>query len=334
MRRELDKSWMFENDRFGQVYRDGVKNFIKYASTYGPWKTLCPCPCSRCLNGGRLDIKEVQQHLYEYGIDKSYITWVFHGEKQPVNNVMSRPVESVSNEQVREDIFPDLTPFIDAAFEVHGSNGGGVFIDDANGTQDDTEEPFEFEPDAQKRHEKYKELAEQKLYPTCEGNVSTLSAIVELQNLKKQFGISGNCVTKLLKMIKGWLPKEKTMPNRYTEMKSIMLGLGMKCKAIHACPNHCILYYKEHEDETSCLQCKEPRFKVKQGKFGPKKTKEPSLVLRHFPVGERLKRYYGTPWISEAVTWHDRAEVSSEYMRHPIDSHQWALVKKKFPEFA
>lgn len=277
----------------------------------------------------------MQQHLYRYGIDKTCITWVLHGEKQlPVNSAMSNPVESVSNEQVREDVFPDLTPFIDAAFEVHGRNGGGVFIDDANGTEDDNEEPFEFEPDAQKRYEKYKKLAEQKLYPTCEGKVSTLSAIVELQNIKKQFGISGNCVTKLLEMIKVWLPEKNTMPSRYTEMKSIMLGLGMKCKAIHACPNHCILYYKEHEDATSCPQCKEPRFKVKQGKFGPKQTKEPSMVLRHFPVGERLKRYYSTPSISEEMTWHDRAEVSSEYMCHPVDSHQCALVKKKFPEFA
>lgn len=24
---EVDKSWMFENDRFGKVYKDGVKKF-------------------------------------------------------------------------------------------------------------------------------------------------------------------------------------------------------------------------------------------------------------------------------------------------------------------
>ncbi|XP_026418262.1 uncharacterized protein LOC113313683 [Papaver somniferum] len=91
-------------------------------------------------------------------------------------------------------------------------------------------------------------------------------------------------------MIKGWILEENTLPSKYTEMKLIMIGLGMKCKAIHACPNHCILYYKEHENATSCPQCKSPRFKVKQGKFGPKQTKEPFLVLRHFRVGERLKR--------------------------------------------
>lgn len=254
--RELDKSWMFENKRFGKVYRDGMKIFIQYASTYGLWKTHCPCPCSRCLNGDRLSIKKVRHHLYLYGIDKTYVTWVLHGEKQSVNNAMSIPVEDVANDQIIEDTFPDLSPLIDAAFEVHGRNGGGVCIDDVNGIQDGDEYPFEFEPDAQKRHEKYKKLAEQKLYPTCERKVSTLSAIVELQNIKKQFGISGNCVTKLLEMIKGWILEENTLPSKYTEMKSIMIGLGMKCKAIHACPNHCILYYKEHENATSCPQCK------------------------------------------------------------------------------
>lgn len=34
------------------------------------------------------------------------------------------------------------------------------------------------------------------------------------------------------------------------------------------------------------------------------------------------------------MTWHDRAEASTEYMRHPIDSPQWQNMKKKFPEFA
>ncbi|RZC68166.1 hypothetical protein C5167_031419 [Papaver somniferum] len=230
---ECRENWIFENNRFGKVYRHGVKFFIQFAATYGIWKTVCPCPCSRCLNGDSLIIKEVQQHLYLYGIDKTYVTWVFHGEKRPGNNAMSIPVEDVANDQIIEDAFPDLSPLIDAAFEVHERNSGGVCVDDVNGTQDGDEDPFEFEPDAQKRHEKYKKLAEQKLYPTCERKVSTLSAIVELQNIKKQFGISGNCVTKLLEMVKGWIPEENTLPSKYTEMKSIMMGLGMKYKAIH-----------------------------------------------------------------------------------------------------
>lgn len=40
------------------------------------------------------------------------------------------------------------------------------------------------------------------------------------------------------------------------------------------------------------------------------------------------------PWIAEDFTWHDRAEVSVEYMRHPIDSPQWQNMKLKWPEFA
>ncbi|RZC72124.1 hypothetical protein C5167_035291 [Papaver somniferum] len=74
---------------------------------------------------------------------------------------MSIPVEDVSNDQIIEDAFPYLSTLIDAAFEVHGRNGGGVCVDDVNGTQDGDEDPFEFEQDAQKRHENYKKLAEQ-----------------------------------------------------------------------------------------------------------------------------------------------------------------------------
>ncbi|XP_026384428.1 uncharacterized protein LOC113280009 [Papaver somniferum] len=80
-------------------------------------------------------------------------------------------------------------------------------------------------------------------------------------------------------------------------MRSMLKDLGMKAKAIHACENHCILYYEENEDSVECPVCKTMRFKLKS-------TKD------------------------------DRAQVSSEYMRHPINSSQWAQMKMKFPLFA
>lgn len=321
----MDKSWMFETNILGKVYRDGVKSFVQYASSNGFGETLCPCPCAKCRNGDRFDIATVKHHLEIKGVDQTYTTWIFHGEKQPVNSFQ---VEIVDKERVRSDAFLDFSPFIDAAFDVHGRVDGGVRIGDAS-----SEEQFNPEPDVQKRHDKYQRLAEQKLYPTCEANVSTLSAIVELQNIKKQFGISGNCVTSLLEMIKGWLPKENTLPVNYPAMKYMLTQLGMTYKAIHACPNHCMLYYKEHEKATSCSVCDTPRFKVKIWKFGTEETKEPALVLRYFSLEERLRRWFGIPWVAKAFTWHDEAEVSPENMRHPIDSLEWVSVKKKFPDF-
>ncbi|KAF9619058.1 hypothetical protein IFM89_004416 [Coptis chinensis] len=52
----------------------------------------------------------------------------------------------------------------------------------------DNEPPFVPEPDLGKRYLDYKKKkAKEKLYPSCKGPETTLSAIVELHNLKKQW---------------------------------------------------------------------------------------------------------------------------------------------------
>ena len=40
---------------------------------------------------------------------------------------------------------------------------------------------------------------------------------------------------------------------------------------IHACKNDCILFYKDNEQATECLNCSEPRYKIdnRKGKKMP-----------------------------------------------------------------
>ncbi|XP_026411208.1 uncharacterized protein LOC113306494 [Papaver somniferum] len=99
----------------------------------------------------------------------------------------------------------------------------------------------------------YKSLAAEKLYPSCEDNLIILSAIVELHNVKKTYKISGNRVNNLLDLLREWLSKPNKFPKNYDVMRSMLKDLGMKAKAIHACENHCILYYEENEDLIECL---------------------------------------------------------------------------------
>ncbi|XP_026395752.1 uncharacterized protein LOC113290358 [Papaver somniferum] len=327
----VNKAWMNEPDIFSKTYRDGVKFFMNYAATYDNSDTTCSCPCSKCQNGKRWEMWEVRKHLSEKGIDRSYVVWFFHGEKEG-DSTIRRPSGNfipteMNDEQAREGVIEDLGSFVDAAYGDF-DRGDGVSCNE----EVETEE-FVPEPDLGKRYYRYKQLSEDKLYPGC--NTSILAAIVELHNVKKTYKISANCVNSLLGVIKGWLPKGNNLPVKYTAMKSMLKDPGMKEKSIHMCENHCILYYKENEDLTSCPECLAPRYKVKVDKFGEElSSNEPSKVLRYFPLGPRLKRLYTVPWIARAMTWHDRAEVSSDYMRHPVDSSQWDLVKKKFPEFA
>ncbi|XP_026428672.1 uncharacterized protein LOC113324575 [Papaver somniferum] len=158
--------------------------------------------------------------------------------------------------------------------------------------------------------------------------------MVELHNVKKTYKILGNCVNSLLDLLGEWLPKPNKLPKNYDAMRSMLKDLGMKAKAIHACENHCILYYEENEDLIECLVCKTVRFKLKATKDGPVLTNEPCKVLRYFNLDEKLNKMNYIPWISEEMMWHERAQVSSEYMCHPVDSYQWAQMKMKFPPFA
>ena len=134
--------------------------------------------------------------------------------------------------------------------------------------------PFEEPNTGNDKYNEYKRLASEKLYPSCEGPETTLSAIVELHNLNKQFGWWGNSVTALLSILKRWLPRENTLPEKYPYMKSMMKDLGMKAKFIHACSNNCILYWKKNEDKDQCPQCGEPRYAINMRK-GSRLYKEP-----------------------------------------------------------
>ena len=102
--------------------------------------------------------------------------------------------------------------------------------------------------------------------PSCEGTETTLSTIVELHNIKKQFGWSGNSVTALLSILKRWLPKENTLPEKYPQMKSMMKDLGMKANFIHAFVNNCVLCWGCNEDKEQCPQCGELRYAVRTKK--------------------------------------------------------------------
>ena len=57
----------------------------------------------------------------------------------------------------------------------------------------------------------------------------------------------------------------------------------MEYNAYHACPNDCLLYRNEYENDVVCSKCGEHHYKEDMvGKTIPRK------VLRHFPIIPRL----------------------------------------------
>ncbi|XP_026383700.1 uncharacterized protein LOC113279216 [Papaver somniferum] len=319
----VHKSWMRITDNYSPEYKEGVRKFIDFAMANGTCAKTCDCPCRKRGNRHRRGFSTVKTHLYEHCVDKTYTTWSLHGDRNDgASTSRSKGKAVVEETPDKQSYCLNLNDFIDSSFGIHHDHGTQI-----------GESPLE-DPDVEKCYNSYKSLAAEKLYPSCEDNLTILFAMVELHNVKKTYKISGNCVNSLLDLLREWLPKTNKLPKNYDVMRSMLKDLGMKAKDIHSCENHCILHYEENGDLIECSVCKTPRFKLKATKDGPVVTNKPCKVLRYFPVDEKLKKMYSLPWISDAMLWHDRAQVSSEYMRHPIDSSQWAQTKLKFPLFS
>ncbi|KAF9590877.1 hypothetical protein IFM89_039376 [Coptis chinensis] len=195
----------------------GVEVFLKFAK----WKLggkKCPCPCKKCRNRYWLTYKDVEHHLVSNGIEKSYCVWTLHGED--LSNIVVHPpmvanigeitigdvaieMEGTEEETIGE-VGIGMGNFVDSSFRLHER----VVGDGSLGPEFD--EPYVPEPDLGKRYYEYKKKATEKLYPACEGPETTLSALVELHNVNKQFGWSGTGMIVLLSLLRRWLPKDQT----------------------------------------------------------------------------------------------------------------------------
>ncbi|XP_074373843.1 uncharacterized protein LOC141714210 [Apium graveolens] len=125
----------------------------------------------------------------------------------------------------------------------------------------------------------------------------------------------------------------------YTKLKALVKLYNMKVKhgmgyeKIHACPNDCLLYRGQRdEDETTCRICKATRWKL--NRKGEELEGVPAKVLWYVPLIPRLRSLFNTPKIAKYMTWHDTKRLEDGKMRHPDDSETWKDVDKKWPDFA
>jgi hypothetical protein len=157
--------------------------------------------------------------------------------------------------------------------------------------------------------------------------------MLELLKLKASHGWSDNSFSELLSLLAKLLPKPNTLPISTYRAKKLICPLSLGVDKIHACPNHCILYHKEHEFKTKCPVCGVSRYKrsynhvyvdtmkkknKKNTAIGPdsvddendsdkednKKRKIPALVMWYLPVIDHLKCVFSNPRDAELVRWH------------------------------
>ncbi|XP_031127661.1 uncharacterized protein LOC116029760 [Ipomoea triloba] len=171
------------------------------------------------------------------------------------------------------------------------------------------------------------------LFSGC-SKFTKLSSMLKLYNLKAKNRWSDKSFTELLKLLKDMLPDDNELPCSTYEAKKMLCPLSMDIERIHACPNDCILYWKQYKDLHVCPECGASRYKRKGYDDACEKKKGvPVKVLWYLPVIPRFKHLFANANDANNLQWHAIGRKEDGKLRHPADSPQWKNINMKFPEF-
>ncbi|CAL0308394.1 unnamed protein product [Lupinus luteus] len=293
----MDKEWI-KLPRYSSEYIDGVEFFLNYAYTNGkPQGGEILCPCAKCHNTCWEVRAIVYDHLIGYGFEKGYDVWVRHGE--------------VLKDMYLDGLLHDT--FRDVAEEYELNKGPN---DDA------------------KKFYNLIEEAQQDLYPGCK-NFSTLSFTIRLYLLKCLHGWSNASFTSLLGLLREAMP-HLNIPDSFYKTICMIRDLGLDYEKIDACPNDCMLYWKDHKNDYFCHVCGASRYTKSSSENDENKNshKIPAKVLRYFPLIPRLQRLFMCSKTASSLRWHEEECPKDGKLRHPVDGEAWKDFDKRHPEFA
>lgn len=324
--------------RYSREYVLGCQKFLEFA-----WQNRRTelgdeiyCPCNRCINNVLRPLNIVKNHIENRGIMSTYTNWTEHGEPEETNASSS---EGDDMRGMLHDAFGvgdirgtdnDMRDEVEMRDEVHQENIG-------------TSEPCPEDPneDAAKFYKLLKE-SETPLYPGSTKS-SKLSFVVRLLHVKCMGGWSNHSFDMLLEVLKDELSDDIHIPKNYYESKKQLRDLGLECIKIDACPNDCMLYWKDKkrdEDKEKCDTCGVSRWitapgesTVERSNFSRKYKRKAAKVLRYFPLTPRLQRLFMCSKTSKDMRWHADSRTKDQVLRHPADSEVWQHLDKKYPLF-
>jgi hypothetical protein len=140
--------------------------------------------------------------------------------------------------------------------------------------------------------------AQKPLHPHTE--VTQLDAVARLIAFKCQRNLSRDKFDDLLVVIGNILPKGHILIKSFYESTKILKSLKMTYEKINACPKGCMLFRKEHANDSYCIHRKSSRyFEVKSGDCTKRQTGIPQKILRYLPFLPRLQRLFMTEETSQ-----------------------------------
>jgi hypothetical protein len=82
-------------------------------------------------------------------------------------------------------------------------------------------------------------------------------------------------------------------------------ALGLEYEKIDVCKDNCMLFYKEHKNETKCLKCGKLRFVKVVNEDGEKVTTNVAHKQLHYmPLTPQMKCVFLSKKIARHMRWH------------------------------
>ncbi|KAL4385879.1 hypothetical protein GQ457_09G021950 [Hibiscus cannabinus] len=299
----MDKTWINLRSRASEEYIRGVTNFLNFAFERTEDGKIW-CPCVNCVNTYRVSRRDAFDHLICDGFLKGYVRWIFHGERCD-GSIPPTPT-NVEEREFEHDIHNIL----------HDMMAERVMNNDERHAQSVDPSTKLGEHNHRLQGDKFYGLlkdSEVPLYPNCK-KISRLSFIIYLFHIKCFNGWTNKSFNSLLEVLKLALPDENTLPGSYHEMKKIIRDLGLGYANIHACPNDCMLFWKENENGEVCLKC------------GASRWKGSSNGVEDEDVETSSKK--------KETSCKNFARKKDGRMRHPADSLAWKSFDSQHPEFS
>jgi hypothetical protein len=126
------------------------------------------------------------------------------------------------------------------------------------------------------------------------------------------------------------------MPKDMYQSKKLLSALGMEYENIDVCKDNCMIFHKEHKDETKCLKYGKSRFVEVVNKDGEKvTTKTAHKKLRYRPLTPRMKKLFISKKTARHMRWHKEDVCENDQvMVHPSDSEAWKALDDFNADFA
>ncbi|XP_071714506.1 uncharacterized protein [Rutidosis leptorrhynchoides] len=214
--------------------KKGLDKFIDYIFKKEGVNGEIACPCNKSVNLKWVGRYDARTHLLRDGFFKGYTI------QTPISEPCDIPMEDAEDDMI--GLVSDTHHWFD---------------DNILETEDHS-----LPNKSAKNFYKGLECAKQELYPGCK-KFSVLSFVVRLFHSK----CIGKCNDKGFSMIIDTLREaflEAAIPKSLYALPKLIRYLGLGHEKIDACPNDCMLYWKQNKDKTECVVCHMSRYKTSE----------------------------------------------------------------------